>query len=136
MTTFAGSNPPATNRFGSHSPQGYSLLAGLIAKIVMTFTFLLVILGDGDRRAPQCFAPTAIGLMLALIHLITIPLTNTSVNAARSTGPTLIVGLFGHTELFSQIWLFWIAPILGAIAAGFFYRAIFESSDSNITNPD
>ncbi len=134
--TFAGSNPLATNGFGSHSPQGYSLLACLIAEVVMTFMFLLVILGATDRRAPQGFAPIAIGLMLALIHLITIPVTNTSVNPARSTGPALIVGLFGNTELFSQIWLFWIAPILGAVAAGFFYRAVFESSDSNIANPN
>ena len=134
--TFAGSNPLATNGFGSHSPQGYSLLACSIAEVVMTFMFLLVILGATDRRAPQGFAPIAIGLMLALIHLITIPVTNTSVNPARSTGPALIVGLFGNTELFSQIWLFWIAPILGAIAAGFFYRAVFESSDSNTANPD
>lgn len=97
---------------------------------------ILVILGATDRRAPQGFAPIAIGLMLALIHLITIPVTNTSVNPARSTEPALVVGLFGNTELFSQIWLFWIAPILGAIAAGFFYRAVFESSDSNIANPN
>ena len=134
--TFAGANPLATNGFGSHSPQGYSPLACLIAEVVMTFMILLVILGATDRRAPQGFAPIAIGLMLALIHLITIPVTNTSVNPARSTGPALVVGIFGNTELFSQIWLFWIAPILGAIAAGFFYRAVFESSDSNTANPD
>ena len=90
-----------------------------------------------DRRAPQGFAPIAIGLMLALIHLITIPVTNTSVNPARSTGPALIVGLLGgKMELFGQVWLFWLAPILGASAAGFFYNAIFKLSDVDQKNPD
>jgi aquaporin Z len=97
----------------------------------MTFMFLMVILGSTDRRAPKGFAPIAIGLMLTLIHLISIPVTNTSVNPARSTGPALIVGLFGKTELFGQVWLFWLAPILGAIAAGFFYNAVFEASDES-----
>ena len=134
---FAGSNPLATNGFGSHSPQGYSLLSCFIAEVVMTFMFLLVILGATDRRAPQGFAPIAIGLMLALIHLITIPVTNTSVNPARSTGPALIVGLLGgKMELFGQVWLFWLAPILGAIAAGFFYSTIFASSEVDRQNPD
>ena len=134
---FAGSNPLATNGFGSHSPQGYSLLSCFIAEVVMTFMFLLVILGATDRRAPQGFAPIAIGLMLALIHLIIIPVTNTSVNPARSTGPALIVGVLGgKMELFGQVWLFWLAPILGAIAAGFFYSTIFESSDVDRQNPD
>lgn len=134
---FAGSNPLATNGFGSHSPQGYSLLSCFIAEVVMTFMFLLVILGATDRRAPQGFAPIAIGLMLALIHLIIIPVTNTSVNPARSTGPALIAGILGgKMELFGQVWLFWLAPILGAIAAGFCYNAVFESSEVGQQNSD
>jgi aquaporin Z len=132
-----GTGPMATNGFGTHSPQGYTLLSCFIIEVVMTFMFLLVILGSTDRRAPQGFAPIAIGLMLTLIHLISIPVTNTSVNPARSTGPALIVGLFGKTELFGQVWLFWLAPILGAIAAGFFYNTVFESSEiGQIENPD
>jgi aquaporin Z len=124
-----GTGPMATNGYGDHSPQSYTLLACFITEVVMTFMFLLVILGATDRRAPQGFAPIAIGLMLTLIHLISIPVTNTSVNPARSTGPAIIVGLFGKPELFGQVWLFWVAPILGAIAAGFFYNAVFESSE-------
>jgi aquaporin Z len=124
-----GTGPMATNGFGSHSPQGYTLVSCFITEVVMTFMFLMVILGATDRRAPQGFAPIAIGLMLTLIHLISIPITNTSVNPARSTGPALVVGLFGKMELFGQVWLFWVAPILGAIAAGFFYSAIFESPE-------
>ncbi|AFY94867.1 aquaporin Z [Chamaesiphon minutus] len=124
----AGTNPLATNGFGVHSPQGYTLLACAITEAVMTFMFLLVILGATDIRAPQGFAPMAIGLTLILIHLISIPITNTSVNPARSTGPALVVGIFGQTELFGQLWLFWIAPTIGAIAAGCFYHAIFESA--------
>jgi aquaporin Z len=85
-----------------------------------------------SSRAPKGFASIAIGLMLALIHLISIPVTDTSVNPARSTGPALIVGLFGKTELFGRVWLFWVAPILGAIAAGLFYNTIFEASESEL----
>lgn len=118
-----GSNPLATNGFGAHSPGGYSLLAALVTEIVMTFMFLLVILGATDKRAPQGFAPAAIGLCLTLIHLISIPVTNTSVNPARSTG----VALFAGVELISQLWLFWLAPIVGAIAAGYVYLNIFEA---------
>ena len=125
----SGSGPLATNGFGIHSPQRYSLLSCFITEVVMTFMFLMVILGVTDRRAPQGFAPIAIGLMLSLIHLISIPITNTSVNPARSTGPALIVGIFGNTALVGQLWLFWVAPILGAIAAGLFYNAIFEEAD-------
>jgi aquaporin Z len=117
----SGSGPLATNGFGLHSPQGYGLWACFIVEAVLTFMFLLVILGATDRRAPQGFAPVAIGLMLTLIHLISIPVTNTSVNPARSTGPALVVGLLGKTELFGQVWLFWVAPILGAVMAGLFY---------------
>lgn len=118
----AGSNPLATNGYGAHSPGGYSLVACIITEVVMTFMFLLIILGATDRRAPQGFAPIAIGLALTLIHLISIPVTNTSVNPARSTG----VALFAGTELFAQVWLFWVAPILGAVLAGFLYSGVFE----------
>lgn len=118
-----GSNPLATNGFGEHSPGGYSLLAALVTEVVMTFMFLLVILGATDQRAPQGFAPAAIGLCLTLIHLISIPVTNTSVNPARSTG----VALFAGVELISQLWLFWLAPIVGAIAAGYVYLNVFEA---------
>lgn len=110
----------ASNGFAEHSPGGYSLLACLITEIVMTFMFLIVILGATDKRAPAGFAPIAIGLCLTLIHLISIPVTNTSVNPARSTGPAIFVGDWA----LSQLWLFWLAPILGAILAGFVYRGV------------
>ncbi|MCC5602915.1 aquaporin Z [Nostoc favosum] len=119
-----GSNPLATNGYGTHSPGGYTLFACFISEVVMTFMFLLIILGVTDRRAPKGFAPLAIGFGLTLIHLISIPVTNTSVNPARSTG----VALFAGVELFSQVWLFWIAPILGAILAGWLYVAVFSES--------
>lgn len=122
--TLTGSNPLATNGFANHSPGSYSLVACFITEVVMTFMFLLIILGVTDRRAPKGFAPLAIGFGLTLIHLISIPVTNTSVNPARSTG----VALFAGTELFSQVWLFWLAPILGAILAGWFYSAVFSES--------
>jgi aquaporin Z len=114
----------ASNGYGAHSPGGYSLQAALVTEIVMTFMFLVVILGATDRRAPAGFAPIAIGLCLTLIHLISIPVTNTSVNPARSTGPALIVGDWA----LSQLWLFWVAPLAGAAIAGFVYRAVFEKS--------
>ena len=107
----------ASNGYAEHSPGGYSLLAALVAEFVLTFFFLFVILGATDRRAPAGFAPIAIGLCLTLIHLISIPVTNTSVNPARSTGPALFVGGWA----LSQLWLFWVAPILGAALAGFVY---------------
>uniref|UniRef100_UPI000B4983A6 aquaporin Z n=1 Tax=Calothrix rhizosoleniae TaxID=888997 RepID=UPI000B4983A6 len=130
---FSGANPLATNGFGAHSPGGYNLLACFIAEVVMTFMFLIVILGATDSRAPQGFAPAAIGLCLTLIHLISIPITNTSVNPARSTG----VALFAGAELFSQLWLFWVAPILGAILAGWLYNALFtESRPAKLTAED
>ena len=110
----------AANGYGEHSPGGYSLLSGFVSEVVMTFMFLMIILGATDERAPQGFAPLAIGLGLTLIHLISIPVTNTSVNPARSTGPALIVG--GWT--LSQLWLFWVAPLLGAVAAAGTYRAL------------
>ena len=108
----------AANGYGEHSPNGYSLAAGLVAEIVLTFFFLIIILGATDKRAPQGFAPIAIGLGLTLIHLIGIPVTNLSVNPARSTGPALFVGDWA----IKQLWLFWVAPIAGAALAGVTYR--------------
>ena len=110
----------ASNGYGEHSPGGYSLTAALVCEFVMTFFFLMVILGSTDERAPSGFAPIAIGLALTLIHLISIPVTNTSVNPARSTGPAIFVGGWA----LSQLWLFWIAPLLGAAAAGIVYRMV------------
>ena len=108
----------ASNGFGEHSPGGYSLVAALVTEIVMTFMFLIIILGATDDRAPAGFAPIAIGLGLTLIHLISIPVTNTSVNPARSTG----VALFEGGWAISQLWLFWVAPIVGAALAGVAYK--------------
>jgi aquaporin Z len=108
----------ASNGYGEHSPGGYSLLAALITEVVMTFMFLIIILGATDKRAPQGFAPIAIGLGLTLIHLISIPVTNTSVNPARSTGVAIFVGDWAV----NQLWLFWAAPIIGAALAGIVYR--------------
>lgn len=116
-------NPLAVNGYGAHSPGGYNLLACFIAEVVMTFFFLLIILGSTDFRAPAGLAPIAIGLGLTLIHLISIPITNTSVNPARSFGPALFVG----GPVFGQVWLFWVAPILGALLAGWLYSAYFAS---------
>jgi aquaporin Z len=111
----------ASNGYGTHSPGGYSLLACLVAEVVLTLFFLLVIMGSTDRRAPAGFAPIAIGLCLTLIHLIGIPVTNLSVNPARSTGPAIFVGGWA----LSQLWLFWIAPIVGGALGGGIYRAVF-----------
>ena len=111
-------NGLAANGYDAHSPGGYSLFTGLVTEVVMTFMFVLIILGATDRRAPAGFAPIAIGLALTLIHLISIPVTNTSVNPARSTGPALIVGDWA----IGQLWLFWVAPIAGALLAGILYR--------------
>ncbi|MEW6440950.1 MAG: aquaporin Z [bacterium] len=110
----------AANGYAEHSPGGYGMVSCLLAEFVLTFIFLLVILGSTDQRAPQGLAPIAIGLCLTLIHLIGIPVTNTSVNPARSTGPALFVGGWA----LGQLWLFWVAPILGAVAAGLFHRAV------------
>jgi aquaporin Z len=110
----------ASNGFADHSPGNYTLLACFVAEAVLTFMFLMIILGSTDGRAPKGFAPAAIGLGLTLIHLISIPVTNTSVNPARSTGPALFVGGWAV----QQLWLFWVAPILGAAVAGFAYNAI------------
>lgn len=123
-----GSNPLASNGFGVHSPGGYAVGAAFLIEILLTFIFLLVILGSTDSRAPVGFAPASIGLCLTLIHLISIPVTNTSVNPARSTGPALITGVLGgNLELFGQLWLFWIAPIAGALLAGWVYNAVFAA---------
>jgi len=108
----------ASNGFGEHSPAGYSMAAGFITEVAMTFMFLVIILGATHKLAPAGFAGVAIGLGLTLIHLISIPVTNTSVNPARSTGPALFVGDWA----ISQLWMFWVAPILGALIAGFVYR--------------
>jgi aquaporin Z len=110
----------ASNGYSDHSPGAYSLTSGFVTEVVMTFMFLIIILGATDERAPKGFAPIAIGLGLTLIHLISIPVTNTSVNPARSTGPAIFVGGWA----ISQLWLFWIAPIIGAVLAGFVYSFI------------
>jgi aquaporin Z len=115
----------ASNGYGEHSPGGYSLLAALVTEVVMTMMFLLIILGATDKRAPQGFAPIAIGLGLTLIHLISIPVTNTSVNPARSTGVAVFVGDWAV----SQLWLFWIAPIVGALIGAAIYRFIGSEND-------
>ncbi len=115
----------AANGYDAHSPGGYSLAAALITEVVMTMMFLLIILGATDKRAPQGFAPIAIGLGLTLIHLISIPVTNTSVNPARSTGVALFVGDWA----IGQLWLFWVAPIAGAIIGALIYRYILKSED-------
>ncbi|MCL7963613.1 MAG: aquaporin Z [marine benthic group bacterium] len=110
----------AANGFGEHSPGGYSMTAALVAEVVLTFVFLMIILGATDGRAPAGLGPIAIGLGLTVIHLVGIPVTNLSVNPARSTGPALFVGGWA----LSQLWLFWVAPIVGAALAGFAYRWI------------
>ncbi|HMG33944.1 MAG TPA: aquaporin Z, partial [Blastocatellia bacterium] len=110
----------ASNGYDTHSPGGYSLVACLVAEVVLTFMFLIVILGSTDERAPKGLAPLAIGLSLTLIHLISIPVTNTSVNPARSTGPALFVGGWA----LSQLWLFWVAPLVGAGIAGLAYQGL------------
>jgi aquaporin Z len=117
----------ASNGYGEHSPGGYSLVAALVAELVLTFFFLLVIMGATDKRAPAGFAPIAIGLCLTLIHLIGIPVTNLSVNPARSTGPAAFVGGWA----LQQLWLFWLAPIAGAVLGGVSYRLLFEKPVKN-----
>ena len=118
----------AANGYGEHSPGKYTLLASVVTEVVMTFMFLIVILGTTHKRAPVGFAGMAIGLALTLIHLISIPVTNTSVNPARSTGPAIFVGGWAV----QQLWLFWVAPIVGAALAGFGYRAFLEA---DVTEP-
>jgi len=115
----------ASNGYGEHSPGGYGLTSALVAEIVMTFMFLVVIMGATAKRAPQGFAPMAIGLCLTLIHLISIPVTNTSVNPARSTGVAVFVGDWAV----SQLWLFWLAPIVGGIVGGVVYKMLDKNED-------
>jgi aquaporin Z len=115
----------ASNGYGEHSPGGYNLVAALITEVVMTMMFLVVILGATDKRAPQGFAPIAIGLCLTLIHLISIPVTNTSVNPARSTGVAVFVGGWAV----AQLWLFWVAPIVGGVLGAAIYRLIGSHKD-------
>ena len=117
-------NGLAANGFGAQSPGGYSMQAALITEIVMTLGFLMVILGATDSRSPSGFAPLAIGLALTLIHLVSIPVTNTSVNPARSTGPALIVGGLA----LQQLWLFWVAPLAGGAIGGMLYRGLFDEA--------
>lgn len=115
----------AANGYGAHSPGGYSLLAGFVAEVVLTAFFLLVIMGATDSRAPKGFAPIAIGLCLTLIHLVGIPITNTSVNPARSTGPALFVGGWA----LQQLWMFWVAPVIGGVVGGVLYRGFFGEAE-------
>jgi len=122
-TDFSLAGGFASNGYAENSPGKYTLLSCFVAEFVLTFFFLFIIHGATDKRAPAGFAPIAIGLGLTLIHLIGIPVTNLSVNPARSTGPALFVGGWA----LMQLWLFWVAPILGAIAAGVFYKTVFES---------
>jgi len=122
MANFDVSQGFAANGYGVHSPGGYSLLAGAVAEVVLTMFFLFVIMGATDQRAPKGLAPVAIGLCLTLIHLVGIPVTNTSVNPARSTGPALFVGGWA----LGQLWLFWVAPLVGGALGGWIYRALFE----------
>ena len=116
----------ASNGYAEHSPGGYTLVAALVSEIVMTFFFLIVILGATDERAPKGLAPIAIGLALTLIHLVSIPVTNTSVNPARSTGPALFVGGWA----IKQLWLFWVAPLVGAFIAGAAHRLLFAKNEA------
>ncbi|HEY7547375.1 MAG TPA: aquaporin Z [Blastocatellia bacterium] len=125
-SSFRLSDGFASNGFGEHSPGGYSLLACLVSEVVMTFMFLMIILGSTDKRVPGGFAPIAIGLALTLIHLISIPVTNTSVNPARSTGPALFVG----GRALTQLWLFWLAPIVGGALAGGVYSFLADEKTS------
>jgi len=121
----------ASNGYAAHSPGGYSLTAAFVAEVVLTFFFLMIILGATDRRAPQGFAPIAIGLGLTLIHLIGIPVTNLSVNPARSTGPALMV----RGWALEQLWMFWVAPILGAVLAASVYSVFGEQTQPQATEP-
>lgn len=122
----------ASNGYGAHSPGEYALGACLLTEVVMTFMFLVVIMGATDRRAPAGFAPIAIGLCLTLIHLISIPITNTSVNPARSTG----VAVFAPEWALGQLWLFWVAPIVGAALAGLFYRLVAGEQAASQREPE
>jgi len=128
---FTGLGTFAANGFGAHSPGGFDVLAAFIAEFILTAFFLIVIMGATDERAPKGFAPIAIGLCLTLIHLISIPITNTSVNPARSTGQALFVGGWA----LSQLWLFWLAPILGGIVGGFLYQGLTLERPAKVIKP-
>ena len=117
----------ASNGYGDHSPGKYAMMACFVSEVVLTFMFLMIILGATDRRAPAGFAPIAIGLGLTLIHLIGIPVTNLSVNPARSTGPAVFV----QGWALAQLWLFWVAPVVGAVIAGVLYKTCFEASKTD-----
>jgi aquaporin Z len=130
-TGFSLSDGFATNGFESHSPGGYSLIACFVAEVVLTFFFLFIIMGATDSRAPAALAPVAIGLGLTLIHLIGIPVTNLSVNPARSTGPALFVGGWA----LGQLWLFWVAPLIGGAFAGLAYRTLFGDGLARAVSP-
>jgi aquaporin Z len=119
----------AANGYGAHSPGGYNLVACLLAEVLLTFFFLVVILGSTDQRAAKGFAPLAIGLCLTLIHLIGIPVTNLSVNPARSTGPALVLAMSGNSWAVGQLWLFWVAPLVGAAIAGVFYATVLAEHE-------
>jgi aquaporin Z len=121
----------AANGFGAHSPGGYSLLAGFVTEVVLTMMFLFIILGSTDDRAPRGFAPIAIGLGLTLIHLLGIPVTNLSVNPARSTGPAMVVGGWAV----GQLWLFWVAPIVGAVLGAVVYVALSPALEAAGVEP-
>jgi aquaporin Z len=125
----AASSTFASNGYGAHSPGSYSLLSCFVAEFVLTFFFLVVIMGATDKRVPAGVAPIAIGLVLTLIHLISIPITNTSVNPARSTGPAIFAGYWWPLQ---QLWLFWVAPILGAVVGGFAYRFLMEEKEEGV----
>jgi aquaporin Z len=129
---FNVANGFAANGYGANSPGGYSLTAALTSEAVLTFMFLIVILGSTDKRAPKGLAPIAIGLCLTLIHLISIPVTNTSVNPARSTGPAIFVGGWA----IKQLWLFWLAPIVGAAIAGLVYTFAFAGEAEPAAEPE
>jgi aquaporin Z len=122
---FSLANGFAANGYGEHSPGGYSMGSALVSELVMTFMFLMIILGSTHGRVPKGFAPIAIGLALTLIHLISIPVTNTSVNPARSTGPAIFVGGWA----LQQLWLFWVAPIIGAAIAGIAHKSMFGDNE-------
>jgi len=131
-----GASGLASNGYGDHSPGGYPALQGFVAEVVLTFFFLIVILGSTSKSAPAGFAPIAIGLCLTLIHLVSIPVTNTSVNPARSTGPAIVLAVGGQVSwAVTQLWLFWVGPVLGALLAGFVHLWL-SGEDTSDTKPE
>ena len=137
--TFNPAGGLASNGYAEHSPGQYSMMSGLLTEVVMTFIFLFVIMGATHGRAPQGFAPLAIGLCLTLIHLVSIPVTNTSVNPARSTGPAILLAFGGESWGLAQLWLFWLAPLVGGVLGALVYRLIAERetiSDASVMGVD